>query len=89
MIIVDVDIVQFININCQLLVIYVILGMEKVKVLEVCFRDINLEIELIVLFVYLKDDNIFELLDVVCYDFIVDVIDIISLKCYLIYYVFQ
>ena len=39
--------------------------------------------------VYLKDDNIPELLDAARYDFIVDAIDTISPKCYLIYHALQ
>ena len=43
------------------------------------------DIELTVLPVYLKDENIPELLDAGKYDFIVDAIDTISPKCFLIY----
>ena len=63
MTIVDADIVQPTNINRQLPATHATLGMEKAKVLEARFRDINPEIELTVLPVYLKDDNIPELLD--------------------------
>ena len=80
MTIVDADIVQPTNINRQLPATHATLGMEKAKVLEARFRDINPEIELTVLPVYLKDDNIPELLDAARYDFIVDAIDTISPK---------
>lgn len=89
MTIVDADIVQPTNINRQLPATHATLGMEKAKVLEARFRDINPEIELTVLPVYLKDDNIPELLDAARYDFIVDAIDTISPKCYLIYHALQ
>ena len=48
------------------------------------YKDINPDIELAVLPVYLKDENIPDLLDAAKYDFIVDAIDTISPKCYLI-----
>lgn len=89
MTIVDADTVQPTNINRQLPATHATLGMEKAKVLEVRFRDINPEIELNVLPVYLKDENIPELLDASKYDFIVDAIDTISPKCYLIYHALQ
>ena len=53
--------------------------------LEAIYKDINPAIELTVLPVYLKDENIPELLDADKYDFIVDAIDTISPKCFLIY----
>ena len=49
------------------------------------YKDINPDIELTVLPVYLKDENIPELLDSAKFDFIVDAIDTISPKCFLIY----
>ena len=39
--------------------------------------------------VFLKDENIPELLDAARYDFIVDAIDTLSPKCYLIYHALQ
>lgn len=85
MTIVDADSVQPTNINRQLPALHSTLGMPKAGVLEKRFRDINPGIELTVLPVYLKDENIPELLDAACYDFIVDAIDTISPKCFLIY----
>lgn len=88
MIIVDVDIVQFSNINCQFLVFYFVVGCFKVEILVECFCDINFDLELIVLVEYLKDECILELLDSVKFDFVVDVIDMVVFKCYFIYNVF-
>ncbi len=85
MTVVDADSVQPTNINRQLPALHSTLGMPKAEVLEKRFRDINPEIELTVLPVYLKDENIPELLDAARYDFIVDAIDTISPKCFLIY----
>ncbi len=50
------------------------------------FRDINPDIQLDVLPVYLKDEAIPELLDSAPFDFIVDAIDTVAPKCYLIYH---
>lgn len=60
------------------------LGRSKAEVLAERFKDINPEVELTVLPVYLKDEQIPALLDAASYDFIVDAIDTISPKCFLI-----
>lgn len=85
MTIVDADTVQASNINRQLPALQTTIGQEKAQVLAERFRQINPEIDLTVLPVYLKDENIPQLLDAAHYDFIVDAIDTISPKCYLIY----
>lgn len=84
MTIVDADTVQPTNINRQLPALHSTLGMSKAAVLEKRFRDINPEIELTVLPVFLKDENIPELLDAAPYDFVVDAIDTLAPKCHLI-----
>ena len=85
MTIVDADTVQPTNMNRQLPAMHSTLGMLKAEVLAVRYKDINPDIELTVLPVYLKDENIPELLDSAKFDFIVDAIDTISPKCFLIY----
>lgn len=89
MTIVDADTVQPTNLNRQLPALHSTLGMTKASVLEVRFKDINPDLELKVLPVFLKDENIPELLDADTYDFIVDAIDTLSPKCYLIYHALQ
>lgn len=89
MTIVDADTVQPSNINRQLPALQTTIGRQKAEVLAERYRQINPELELTVLPVYLKDDNIPELLDAAHYDFIVDAIDTISPKCYLIYHAMQ
>lgn len=89
MTIVDADTVQPSNINRQLPALHTTIGQPKAEVLAERFRQINPELELTVLPVYLKDDTIPELLDAAHYDFIVDAIDTISPKCYLIYHAMQ
>ena len=85
MTIVDADTVQPTNMNRQLPAMHSTLGMPKAEVLAARYQDINPDIELTVLPVYLKDENIPELLDSAKFDFIVDAIDTISPKCFLIH----
>ncbi len=85
MTIVDADTVQPTNINRQLPALHSTIGMPKADVLAARFKDINPDIQLTVLPVYLKDENIPELLDSAKFDFVVDAIDTISPKCFLIY----
>ena len=89
MTIVDADTVQPTNLNRQLPALHSTLGMPKANILEARFKDINPELDLKVLPVFLKDENIPELLDAAQYDFIVDAIDTLSPKCYLIYHALQ
>lgn len=81
---VDADTVQLTNINRQLPALHSTLGQPKVEVLAARFHDINPEVELTVLPVFLKDENIPQLLDAARYDFVVDAIDTLSPKCHLI-----
>lgn len=81
---VDADTVQPTNINRQLPALHSTLGQPKVEVLAARFRDINPEVELTILPVFLKDENIPQLLDAARYDFVVDAIDTLAPKCYLI-----
>ena len=80
MTIVDADTVQPTNINRQLPALHSTMGREKAEVLAARFKDINPDIQLTVLPVFLKDDNIPELLDAARYDFV----DTLAPKCYLI-----
>ena len=63
MTIVDADTVQPTNINRQLPALHSTLGQKKAEILASRFRDINPALELRVLPVFLKDENIPELLD--------------------------
>ena len=62
---------------------------QMAEVLAERFRDINPELELTVLPIYLKDEAIPELLDSAAFDFVVDAIDTVAPKCYLIYHALQ
>lgn len=89
MTIVDADIVQPTNINRQLPALHSVLGRPKAEVLAERFRDINPELELTVLPVYLKDEAIPRLLDSARFDFVIDAIDTVAPKCHLIYHALQ
>ena len=82
--IVDADTVQPTNINRQLPALHSTVGQPKAEVLAARFRDINPEVKLTVLPLFLKDENIPELLDAATYDFVVDAIDTLAPKCHLI-----
>ena len=79
MTIVDADTVQPTNMNRQLPAMHSTLGRTKAEVLAARYKDINPAIELTVLPVYLKDENIPELLDADKYDFIVDALSLIHI----------
>ncbi len=81
---VDADAVQPTNINRQLPALHSTIGQAKVDVLAARFKDINPELQLRVLPVFLKDEQIPALLDAANYDFIVDAIDTLAPKCHLI-----
>lgn len=84
---VDADTVQPSNINRQLPATHSTIGRPKVEVLAERFRDINPEIRIHTLPIYLKDDETGDLLDGAGrshYSFIVDAIDTIAPKCALI-----
>ena len=82
--IVDGDAVQPSNINRQLPALHSTVGRSKVEVLAARFRDINPQIDLHVLPLFLKDEAIPQLLDATPYDFVVDAIDTLAPKCHLI-----
>lgn len=85
MTIIDADTVQPSNINRQLPALHSTMGRLKAEILAERFKDINPDLELTVLTEYLKDERIPELLDSEKFDFVVDAIDTVAPKCYLIY----
>lgn len=84
MTVVDADTVQPTNINRQLPALHSTMTQKKAEVLAARFKDINPDLELTALPVFLKDDNIPQLLDAATYDFVVDAIDTLAPKCHLI-----
>ena len=89
MTIIDADTINVTNINRQLPATHSTIGLSKVEVLANRFRDINPEIRLHSLPIYLEDDEVGNLLgdDDVCqpkYSFIIDAIDTVSGKMELV-----
>jgi tRNA threonylcarbamoyladenosine dehydratase len=84
MTIVDGDIVQETNLNRQLPSLKSTLGLKKAIVMQQRMKDINPEIELIVIDNFIRDDKMIEILDGP-FDYVVDAIDTLSPKVYLIY----
>lgn len=89
MTIIDADTVQPSNINRQLPALHSNIGKPKAEILAERFHDINPDLDLRVLPIYLKDEAIPNLLDSDHFDFIVDAIDTVAPKCYLIYHALQ
>lgn len=81
---VDGDTVQYSNINRQLPALHSTVGQSKVELLRSRLMDINPDLVIHSYPLFLKDEGIGELLDRSSYDFIVDAIDTLSPKCYLI-----
>lgn len=86
MTIVDADIVQPSNINRQMAALHSTIGEEKVAILARRYKDINPDLELTIVAEYLKDEAIPQLLDSATFDFVIDAIDTVAPKCYLIYH---
>ncbi len=89
MTIVDADTVQPSNINRQLPALQTTIGERKADVVAKRLLEINPDLQLTVHPIFLKDDNIPELLDSASFDFVVDAIDTLSPKCYLIWLALQ
>ena len=85
MTIVDGDVVNVTNRNRQLLALESTLGRPKAEVMAERLRDINPEIELTVLNQYLKDQAIIDLM-AQPFDYVVDAIDTVAPKVFLLYY---
>jgi len=81
----DADIVQPSNRNRQLIALLSTEGLKKTQVLADRLRDINPGIEVITVDKFLKEDPMIELLDHP-YDYIVDAIDSLSAKAYMLMY---
>lgn len=84
MTIVDADTVDTTNRNRQIPAMFSTEGLIKADVLAQRLMDINPELDLTVLPEYLKDDRIYEILDKGNFDYVMDCIDTLSPKCYLI-----
>jgi tRNA A37 threonylcarbamoyladenosine dehydratase len=86
--IVDGDTIEHSNINRQLPGLLSNIGKSKAQVMADRLRDINPAIALIVIDEYIRNERIIEILDG-NYDYVVDAIDTLAPKTYLIYHAFQ
>ncbi len=89
MTIVDGDVVEVSNRNRQLPALISTTGQPKAEILSSRFRDINPEIELTVVNDYISDEKTLELLKSQPFDYVVDAIDTLSPKVFLIYHALQ
>lgn len=85
MTIVDADTIQPSNINRQIIALHSNTGSSKVEALSKRLKDINPDLELTSVEEYLKDEAIPELLEKEKFDFVVDAIDTVAPKCFLIF----
>jgi len=89
MTIVDADTVNESNVNRQLPALHSSLGKLKAEVMAERLKDINPELELRVITEFLKDERIQEVLTADKYDYVVDAIDSLSPKVFLLYHAVQ
>ena len=88
MTIVDGDIVHSSNRNRQLAALTSTEGMPKAEVMGKRLKDINPALNLTVIEEYIKDERMVEIIDL-GYDYVVDAIDTLSPKIFLIFHTFQ
>jgi tRNA A37 threonylcarbamoyladenosine dehydratase len=86
MTIVDADIVTDTNINRQLPALHSTLGQSKADVMGKRLLDINPELELTIINEFLRDERTEEILSSARFNFIVDAIDTLSPKVFLLYH---
>ena len=86
MTIVDADIVNMSNLNRQLPALHSTIGKPKAEVVGARLKDINPELELTVINEFIRDERTEEILDSSKYDFIVDAIDSLSPKVFLLFH---
>lgn len=89
MTIIDGDVVELTNKNRQLPALDCNLGKAKAEIMAGRFRNINPEIKLHVINDFIRDDRMIEVLKMARYDYIVDAIDTLAPKIFLIYHSLQ
>lgn len=82
--IVDGDTVNPSNLNRQLIALYSTMGNKKAETLSKRLLDINPKVELRVIDDYIRDERMIEILNLDKYDYVVDAIDTLSPKIFLI-----
>ncbi len=86
MTLVDADTVSESNLNRQLVALNSTLGKPKAEVLSQRLKDINPNVDLVCINEYLRDERLFEVLQMTHYDYVVDAIDTLSPKFQLVGY---
>ena len=89
MTVVDGDVVEMTNKNRQLLALDSDLGKPKAGVMAARLRDINPDVRLHVLDEFIRDDRMIDVLRAARYDYVVDAIDTLAPKIFLIYHCLQ
>lgn len=89
MTIIDGDVVELTNKNRQLPALDSTIGKPKAEFMAARFRDINPDIRLHVVNDFIRDDRMVEILDEARYDYVVDAIDTLAPKIFLIYHSIQ
>lgn len=89
MTIIDGDVVELTNKNRQLPALDSTIGKPKAELMAARFRDINPDIRLHVVNDFIRDDRMVEILDEARYDYVVDAIDTLAPKIFLIYHSIQ
>ncbi len=89
MTIVDGDVVEETNRNRQLPALISTSGKPKAEILAQRFQDINPAIELTVVNDFIRDEKIIELLKSSDFDYVIDAIDTLAPKVFLIYHAVQ
>lgn len=89
MTVIDADTVNESNLNRQLPSLHSTLGLPKAEVMAQRLRDINPELELTVYKEFIRDERTEEILDSQPFDFVVDAIDSVSPKVYLMYHTYR
>jgi len=89
MTIVDGDVVEASNRNRQLPALQSTTGKPKAEILAERFLDINPDIKLTVVNEFIRDEKTIELLESQPFDYVVDAIDTLSPKVFLVYHALQ
>ena len=86
---VDGDTISVSNKNRQVIALDSTIGLPKALVVEQRLHDINPDCKLHIYNEFLRDDRMIEILDLCRYDYVVDAIDTLSPKVFLIYHTLQ
>ena len=89
MTIIDGDCLDVTNKNRQLPALDSNIGKAKAEIMAIRFRDINPDIQLHVINDFIKDDRMIDILEMAKYDYVVDAIDTLAPKIFLIYHSLQ